>query len=200
MRLIGISGKKRSGKDTICRILLPKLRALGLGPWNQVAFAEPVKNILSGIFGVSREWIEEWKVRDEIPEGWEMTVREALINIGDRFREIKKSVWRDRAFNLPGNKVITDLRYKNEAWAAHKLGLIVRVYRPGLETLDNPSETDLDEYDKICLAGELEGEINIPEIPYHFFLLNNGGVWDLKKKVEDVLFPGVERSLKFFTS
>ncbi len=197
-RLIGVSGCKRSGKDTIATFLTESLIKLDLGPWNRVSFAGPIKKVFCGIFGVDMEWLEEWKLKDEIPPGWKMNVRMGLINVGDRFREIKEDCWISLALRAPGNKIISDVRYQNEAWLTRKTGILIRVHRPGLEVLDDPSETDLLLYDRELLSMGLEGEINRENIPYHFFIINDGTIDDLKRKIEDVVVPSIEKSLKFF--
>ena len=61
MYTIGISGKARSGKDTVADLLFPKLPSLHIGEWRRVAFADKLKDIMCQVFGVTRDFIEEWK-------------------------------------------------------------------------------------------------------------------------------------------
>jgi len=199
LRVVAISGKKQSGKDTLCDLLQPKLDKLGVGRWSRIAFADGVKDVLCRVLGVNREFVEEWKTKDEVPPGWEMTVREAMINIGDRFREIKPTIWMDLVFRRRGNKLISDVRYKNEAALCREQGQLIRIHRPGLGTLDNPSETDLLEYDKVCLDAEIDGPVNLPGIPYTGFIVNDTSIEDLEEKLETRLMSGITDSVKFFT-
>lgn len=202
MHTIGISGQKRSGKDTIANFLEPYLSEINPAPWKRVAFAEPIRMILCQVFGVSKEWIEEWKVKDEIPPGWNMNVREALINIGDRFREIKTNCWIDLAMeNSSINKLITDVRYEDELEKVVERGWVIRVCKPNNKTLNHITETALVKYDSLCLTAGIEGKLPDSlreQVPYHYFILNDGSLGDLERKVRDVMVPGLKASMKFF--
>lgn len=197
-KIIGISGQKQSGKDTLCNFLMKKIDTLNAGPWRRIAFADPVKDILCSMFGVSREWIEEWKVKEECPPGWDMNVRMAMINIGDRLREICPTVWIDKTLRGSFNRVISDVRYQNEARLVSERGFLIRVHNPRVETLQNPSETELIHFDKTCLGSEIQGRVEIPGVPYHVFISNDGTLEEFRQKFELLVFPEVEKSLKYF--
>ena len=159
--LIGVMGKKRSGKDTFASFLVD-----GYG-YKRVAFADPLKEALLKVdpiiaervpgvdYGpeirLSRE-VERigWEEAKEIPE-----VRRLLQSYGVTIRSYQPDFWLNLALAqahvewLQGNPVvITDVRFPNEADAIKKAGgLLVRVVRPGLASDDtHESETALDDY------------------------------------------------------
>lgn len=114
---IGVAGQKQNGKDTIADYVFDRLGESEEFKYDfeRAAFASNVKKVFAETFDVSYEFIEEWKVKPEPPPGFDMTVREALQFIGDGFRKIKSSIWIDLMFRTNDNKIISDVRYINEA-------------------------------------------------------------------------------------
>ena len=157
--IIGISGRKRSGKDTFAEQLVKE------HGFTRIAFADPLKAVareldpvvdvhqatpyvvqrirLSDVLGPD----DDWETAKELPE-----VRRLLQALGVAVREhIDSEVWVDaalvKAAAVPGPVVITDVRFPNEAervrWDG---GKVVRVNRPGLPQTDlHISETALDD-------------------------------------------------------
>jgi hypothetical protein len=195
MRMIGISGQLRNGKDTVSEILVEKLKVLGLGNWTQIAFADAVKDTVCRVFGVTRDFIEEWKVVDEPPPGWEKSVRECLVWLGDGCRSWKSSVWRDRVAKAPGNKVVSDCRYLNELNMIRESGIVIRVIRPGFQNNEeNPSEAELSLWDDTN-----EGPVGSDaKIPFDYVLYNDGTIQDLREKITAQVVPFCANKLKFF--
>ena len=209
MYTLGISGLKQSGKDTSCGIMIPILSKALSRDFKQQAFADAVKNVLC-LFGytdeagnwrkVNKTWIEENKVRpDYVPGGWKMGVREALINIGDRFREICPSIWLDLVMNSIDDKIVSDVRYPNEAWTVFgsATGYVLRIHRDSCDVLDNPSETSLLPYDEI-VGPSYEGPIHDDRAPYPYYLKNNGTVEELEFKLKHDVLPDVLRKWRYF--
>lgn len=133
--IIGISGKKYSGKDTAFLLISKEVPAV------RFAFADMVKYYARTYFGVDPLAVGEDKEK----------TRFILQGVGEMFRnEVSKTYWTDQVFNaieqLDPNfvYVITDVRYINEVEEIRKRGgKVFRVTRPG-ETQDNhPSETEL---------------------------------------------------------
>lgn len=153
--LVGIAGQIAAGKDELSNYLVAKL---GLD-WHRVAFATGLKTVMADAFGVSLAFMEEWKRKDEIPTDYLMTVRESLQLIGEFFRKIKPTVWIDLALKGNSSKIISDVRYINEAKAIKKRGGInVLLYRPGFENnINHPSESQLKPYIDLCLKSGQEG-------------------------------------------
>jgi hypothetical protein len=136
MRLIGICGKARHGKDTVAQML--SLEA----PTTIEAFAVGVKSVAKKL-------------------GWngekDNNGRVLLQYIGLRERADDPEHWIRMLFGriegLSGIVAITDVRFRNEAEAIlARGGELWRVVRPGFdngltpEQKAHPSETDLDNY------------------------------------------------------
>jgi len=162
--LVGISGRKRSGKDTLAA------RLISHHGFTRVSFAEPMRHMLKAqnpIVAAEPGWIgadlrltdvlgpeDDWEVAKELPE-----VRRLLQALGTEAGRniLGENVWVDAAFRvvdeIPGPVVITDVRFPNElhyveGWCGSgRYGLTVRVERPSLppNTDLHPSETALDD-------------------------------------------------------
>jgi len=128
MNLIGIVGKKRSGKDTFASVLIKS-------GWRRAAFADALKEEVADWLGVPvedlelrkeafRETLQERgsKMRREYPDYW---IKKLVAVVADDFRR--------------GNRiVVTDVRYKNEAaWICANGGTVVRMIRAGSTDDDN---------------------------------------------------------------
>ncbi len=162
--LLGVSGRKRSGKDTLAA------RLISHHGFTRVSFAEPMRKMLKAQDPIV-DWVgdevrtdpvhltevlgpdDDWETAKELPE-----VRRLLQALGTEAGRaiLGENVWVDAAFHevddIPGPVVITDVRFPNEAdfverWPGSvTYGLFVRVHRPGLPTDDlHPSETALDD-------------------------------------------------------
>lgn len=160
--LIGLSGKKRSGKDTaanMIRVALPQYNVVTL------SFALPLKAMVARSYNVSIEQLENEKAR------W----RKALQFTGSYCRELYGDDYWIRQLNTELNKcddndvvIVTDVRYVNEANYIRKLGgVVVRVNRPNVDTFDmHSSETELDTYEHFWHKftamdlSELQNEVN----------------------------------------
>jgi len=163
--IIGISGKKRSGKDTIYR-LIKELQ--GIHPL-RAAFGDQIKEEVAGVTGVEVDHIEENKER----------FRPMLQWWGSDFRRHYngESYWLDKMLakmqTVAGKEVlvITDVRYPNEADLVKQAGgIMIRVDRTtGLEDAHS-SENLLDDF---------EG--------FDYRLTNNSTLFDLKEKVARIV-------------
>jgi hypothetical protein len=188
------------GKDTLCDHLvsiLPKQEN-----WKRNAFANAVKDTFCTAFGVTREFIEEWKRKNECPEGMLMPIRQGLQFIGDGFRQIVPSIWIDIALRSDDNTIISDGRYLNEARAVRKKeGLNVLIYRKGFINNDpNPSESQLKPILEYCDSVNMEeGPLNFyrhKDYPeglelFDYYIINDGDRKSFLEKVERELFPFV---------
>lgn len=134
-RLIGITGKAGSGKDTLADFL---------SPWSvKYSFARPLKLALNAMFGWT---MEQWDDRE-----WKETVlpwlgkspRQLAQTMGTEWgRElVHPEVWtllarRAFEFHLKRSEqafVIPDCRFDNEARLIQELGgVVIQVVRPGI--------------------------------------------------------------------
>lgn len=162
--IVGLIGKKRSGKDTFGLALI---EAHG---FTRVAFADPVRQAaldldpyvgrpaLPGQLAPQRE-IRLSDVIDSI--GWEAAkdyvpeVRRILENFGtNSIRKLDPDFWVRMALEkiqaTEGPVVVTDVRFPNEADKIRELGgIVVRIIRPGFESAPGSHlcETSLDDYE-----------------------------------------------------
>lgn len=158
--VVGLIGKKRSGKDTFAEPLL----AAG---FDRVAFADPLKaaayalDPLVGPAALPGDLVAAhhrlstvvdalgWeKAKDLVPE-----VRRTLQRLGtEAIRALDETFWvraaRESILALDGPVVVTDVRMVNEADLIRELGgTIVRVVRPGQDDGDgHTSESALAHY------------------------------------------------------
>jgi len=136
MRLIGLCGYARVGKDEAAKALV------GLG-WTRVAFADVLKDEVCRTFGISQKYLTENK------EEW----RPLLVEWGRARRRLEPNYWIQRAMANVSNDlgigvVVTDVRYWNEAKYVKSIdGLIVRVHRPGFEAANAEERESVAEID-----------------------------------------------------
>ncbi len=172
--VIGITGKKRSGKDTFAARLIEE------HGFTQVRFADPLRAMLKAqnpIVAVREgaivsdysygEWTDypgtpegihlsevlgpedDWETAKELPE-----VRRLMQALGTEAGRniLGENIWVNTALKMveaiEGPVVITDARFPNEAELVTDIGTLVRITRPslGVPTDLHPSETALDDW------------------------------------------------------
>lgn len=141
--IIGISGKKRHGKDTAAAAMQQGL--LFYGKSVRVALADSLKQEVADACSVSVDFLEKHKDNFRlILQGWGTDFKRKLVDDNYWVDRLK-----DTIANLPADVdfvFVPDVRFKNELAAIKELGgITVRVTRPGLPSDDSHvSETDLD--------------------------------------------------------
>jgi hypothetical protein len=146
MRIIGICGAKRSGKDTTANILAAKLEAVGLTV-SRVAFADCIRTAATALCTFKEMTTD---LKDVVKASIGMTPRQVLIAIGQALREINPNVWisltaeRLNRFEAEGIDVaiITDVRQENEVrWLLQRASnLLIYVKRPGRQ--EDPNDVN----------------------------------------------------------
>ena len=149
--IIGISGKRGTGKSVSAEHLVKKYKAVKLG------FADDLRALAKTIFpftdldfnSVGRKE-KPWKLYNWSP-------REFLIHLGEFCRYHDRDYWLKKALSKCTDPkvlyVFDDVRFLNEASAIReKGGKIIRINRyekhnPFGKNLDLPSETELDQYE-----------------------------------------------------
>jgi uncharacterized membrane protein len=145
--LIGISGKKNSGKDKTFEYL-HEIYPLA----TNVKFAGRLKEIVAVLadVNVSNCYAREEKETMRILHLGGRTLREIQQDIGMAFRQMYgEDVWVNIALrNRPKYAIVTDVRFPNEAAAIREAGgILIRVNRPmKREEKEHESETALDDY------------------------------------------------------
>jgi len=210
--VIGVAGQLRNGKDEIADYLQLQLDG------HRAAFATAVKNVFCEAFGTDMAFVEEWKVKDYPPPGFDMTVRKTLQMIGDGFRKAKGTIWVDRCFQefthlfgesfIPCPIIISDTRYINELRRVQKAGgTNILVWRPGhLNNDPNGSEAQIRPFVQYFLESDgFEGVVhkghltNAPTL-IDIFIRNDGTLEDLYNKVDEIVIPYLEEKYEIATN
>ena len=164
--IIGISGYKGSGKDTVCSLLHNSLSSTF--KIHRFAFADSLKDEVCSIFKCTRDDIEKDK------EKW----RVILQDYGQRAKESRgEMVWITEvakkiqlASKLEGQRqliIITDVRFPFEAkWLQELGGFLVKIERFDSNTDTHISETSVDQIHNV-----------------DYFLPNKGKLGDLEREV-----------------
>jgi hypothetical protein len=152
--LIGVSGKKKSGKDTFFELFSRYASQKNINFENR-KFAKKVKEICSMLTGMDIEYFMDRQFYNEKVNGFDMTSRQLQQLIGTEvFRNnFDTDVWVKSLFNsyrANNNWIITDVRFPNEAdHILNRGGKVIRINRPDVDDGDTHlSETALDEYDR----------------------------------------------------
>jgi hypothetical protein len=215
MRIIGMAGQAGVGKDTAADYLVEKLNTAQVKvvpansrmaepipeSWTRIGFANAVKKIFMDAFGVDRNFVEEWKRKDESPPGFNQNVRKSLQFIGDGFRQIRSNIWIETAFRGDKKIILNDVRYINEAKAIReRSGVTVVLWRPNFENNDpNPSESQIKPIVDWCTRCE-EGVLPkhdsflVDYSPdgiefFDFFIKNDSTKESLYAKIDKILIP-----------
>jgi len=193
VNIVGFAGQMQNGKDTAADYLFEKIKF----KWADVeraSFADNVKRIFCETFNVDRSFVEEWKTKSEIPEGFDLPVRQGLQQIGDGFRKIQGKIWIELAFrDRVRSAIFSDVRYINELKKIKKVGgTTVLVWRPSHENEDpNGSEAQIRPLvDWFALHPcSTPAPFLSPEGAEYVdhFLVNDGSIEDLYSKVDDIV-------------
>lgn len=165
--VIGISGKKQSGKDLAFQIMNSVLTAPKVAV-RRYAFADAVKRLASTYFGYPTNEAEKERFRFVLQGIGQMMRDEVSENywIEQVMQKIAEANVDFTARGISHIAIITDLRYQNEYDAVSAIGTVLRIERPSLPRTDtHPSETELDDY------------------TFQHIILNNG---DKKEYIEKV--------------
>jgi len=149
--IIGLAGKKYSGKDTAGLFFKEN-------GYIRIAFADPLKEICQIAFGLTDE--ELYHDKEKIVDEWQVSSRKLMQIVGtELFRNelakqlprIGESIWlriAEKKIKQAGqNVVITDVRYENEAAMIRRLGgKIVYVDRK-TDHIDDHTSEKIIEYD-----------------------------------------------------
>lgn len=174
MKLIGITGKARSGKDTAARHLVMNHEFVRL------AFADPLKLAAQEIFGLTAEQTWSDELKEIVIQRWGMAPRKMFQLLGTEcvkpfFGEdmwIKRLDMNYEILKDSDNVVVTDVRFDPEAdYIRSKGGIIVEVRRG------------------TGLAGEAGGHVSERGLskPADLVIENYGTLEDLHDAVDDTI-------------
>lgn len=129
MRLIGIAGKARSGKDTAAKYLLNKLG----GDWYSASFADPMKEMLNVIGVDTGDNFKDLPVNQ-----YGVSTRYMLQTLGTEWGRnlIDSNFWVDVFANMNAYQcvIVPDVRFENEADLIREFGFLIHIEgRGGIE-------------------------------------------------------------------
>lgn len=162
--IIGVSGNKRHGKDTVASILAKRYG------YSRAAFATKLKEGAKLMLGFSDEQVYG-DLKEVVDERYGVTPRHALQTLGTEWGRnyINTDVWIIATLsNLETKTVISDCRFLNEAEAIRKAdGIVIKVIRPSKADIEDthPSEKEI---------ALIEADI---------VLINDGSIEDLEKQL-----------------
>lgn len=180
--LIGVLGRKGSGKDTISDYIVNKYR------YEKMVLAEPLKNACKILFNFSDEQLYGDQ-KETIDPSWGTSPRKVFQYLGtDIFRNDIHKIIPDIGDNfwvnllrikylqkLKENKnikiIMSDIRFQNEVDMVRQLGgIVIKLTRPSINNSDAH-----------------ESEKNIDNINGNFNIINDGTLEELYKKVDEII-------------
>lgn len=193
--ILGISGKKRHGKDSVAQILSAR--------WGvqRLAFADHLKWLAMKTWDLSFEQVYGDDLKEVVDPRWGLTPRFMLQQLGTQVgRNIHVETWVRKALDTiqrayrgeivllpdlrarefgeftftPGTAAvwaIPDCRFPGEADAVHRAGgVVIKVVRPSVVSTDtHASETEVD------------------QVQEDHLVINDGSVADLEQHVVDAV-------------
>lgn len=170
MKLIGICGRKRAGKDTAASALVTK-------GYRLVRFADPLKNMIRTLLGAAgifcvEHFIEGDQKEIPLPALCGKSTRFAMQTLGTEWgrKTIGEDLWiqvaLSRVAGLPA-AVISDVRFPNEAAAIRNIGgTIIKIVRSEQPQIDGHAS-----------------EASIDLIDAQYTIINNSTIQDLQAKI-----------------
>ena len=181
IKIIGIIGRKRHGKDSIGNFLVNKYNFIRLG------FADNLKECCRAVFGFNDSQLYG-DLKETNDSFWNVTPRKTFEFVGtDLFRNqlhniipsIGNDIWikslERKIINLHENNnnlniVFTDVRFQNEIDFIKKHGgKIIKVFRPNILSDSNH-----------------ESETNSDNFKFDYEIFNNGSLQELNSKIETI--------------
>lgn len=175
MHLLGIHGKKRTGKDTVANILVD---LFGNHTTPVVAFADMLKAVCAEFSGIPIQYFYDDR-KEEVHESFGQSPRQLMIEMSDLlkgaygqdvFLNRVRHLWEDRYRQDTRLMIVSDVRYENEAaWIRGEGGMILHLVRATGAVSDHSSEKGIEMLD--C----------------DYQISNDGSLEELRAKVEDFL-------------
>jgi hypothetical protein len=182
--IIGITGKKQHGKDTMGDYLVKNYG------YKRLAFADAIKEVVKNSFGFTEEQLNG-SLKDTVDDFWKVKPRQVFQFVGtELFRnkmselipEVESNIWviiiykkilDEWIVNPTAKFVITDLRFPNELNLINSLnGFTVRIDNPNV--LSN-------------LESNHESETNIDGLMVQSTIVNDGSIVDFYKSIDQLL-------------
>lgn len=135
MRLIGLTGKAGSGKDTFAGFLNKHIN------FEPYSFAGPLKDACCGLFGWTRHQIDhDREFKEAIDPRWGFSPRKAMQLMGTEYgrQMLRQDLWIHMAQvrlneTRKDGLLVTDVRFENEAkWIRENNGILIHMLRPDM--------------------------------------------------------------------
>lgn len=174
MKLIGITGKARSGKDTIARHLWVQ------HAFTRIAFADPLKLAAQQIFGLTHDQTWNDDMKEAVIEFWGMSPREIFQKLGTEAIKgtFGPDTWVKRWSLSYGplmdtdDVIVPDVRVDEEATYIRSLGGIIIEVRRGAGLVGS--------------TGNHVSELGLSTLPEHT-IENYGTVEELYTEVDKII-------------
>jgi len=187
VRIIGLVGKAGTGKDTVADHIVSNYPNSF-----QHALADPLKDALCKLFGVSRVHFDDRKLKEKMHHILETSPREAAQYFGTEIirTHYGPNFWIKRLTNKLNNRclglktqkgdiaIVSDIRFQNEYdWAIYNGGIILHLTR-----------------DAACDTIGIPGHASEQDLIFHtprrtHKCENNGTILSLYEKVDAILKP-----------
>jgi hypothetical protein len=187
--IIGITGRKFHGKDTLSDYLVQNHGYIKL------SFAQPVKDIAKIVFGFNEEQLHG-DLKETIDERWNITPRECFQfigtelfrdNIGKILPHVRENIWAyclvekiksQLKINPEKKFVISDLRFPNEIDALKSLEdssniqcKIIRIHRPNVPINDSCKHISEELIDQLIVDHEIINDSDMKSLFDKLYLL-----------------------------
>ena len=178
MKLIGITGKARSGKDSLATFAWTQYG------FTRIAFADPVKMAAQAKFGLTTDQTWNDDLKEVVIPHWGMTPRqmfqmegtEAGRNIFGGDLWIKRFMLSYNLLKDTDDIIVPDVRFDNEAECLRSLGGIIIEVRRGQAGLSGSAAAHVSE------SGL--------SLPADYVIENEGTLEELYEKFEAIVFGG----------
>lgn len=172
--LIGILGRKWSGKDTVSDYLVANHN------FKKISFAQPLKDACGILFNFNHEQLHG-NLKEVIDPNWGVTPRKVMQfigtdifrnNIDDLLPNIGDNFWVQSAMSKYAQSstsiVISDVRFQNEINSIHEHnGIVIKLNRTCIKNNDDHSS-----------------EKNIDKLIADYEIMNDGTLDSLYKNIE----------------
>ena len=178
VHLIGLSGRRGSGKDTVARIL-QELQPERI--WQIRSFGDSIKSVCAALTGEDVAPYYSQKGKAALMPTFHRTRGEMLQQVGQALREWEPLVWVDAFFaglHADAFVLVPDVRFANEADPIRaRGGLMLRVEGDPLHQRDDGTRDD-----------HHPSEIAMDDYPHFAATLHNTGSHeDLTRQVRELL-------------
>lgn len=169
--IVGVTGKKGSGKSELARILVTRRG------FTEATFASELKATARRLYGLSHEQVNGTQEEKEaIDPRWGLSARQILQRLGTNVgREVHPLTWiraLERVIDAEPHYpwVVPDARFQNEVESLRSRGAtIIGIVRPGLQSSDDHESES--------------GDGIVPDV----LVINDGTLEDLERKVLEIV-------------